>query len=104
MRDRERLFCKLDLANGLDGQLAKARTKIDEFKPERVLGTPLEDLVAFVVQECDVVPIRLHEDAIDADVQEIDVDVSGDPGRYITHDGPHLVKGTRLRWHVPFEG
>ena len=39
------------------------------------------------------------------DVQEAQVDVSGDPNRlFFDHVGPHYVQGIRVTYYIPFSG
>lgn len=81
------------------------RRQIDAIEADRLLNTSAEDLCLFFVEEYSIdVPI-LDEKSIAVDQHETQVDVSGDPRRYVTdRSRPFYVLGTTVEADVPFTG
>lgn len=88
------------------GQLRQSlKRELDALDSQRILATPVDDLVAQLVNEFTLnVPV-LRRDAIQQlPSEEIDIDVSRDPRRIFMSRGPHYAKGTALYIAVPFDG
>ena len=71
----------------------------------RLLNTPVSDLVTYFVERHRIEPITLHKDQWYADSKEVRVDVRYDPLRWIDDKSrPALVAGERTEVRIPFEG
>ncbi len=79
--------------------------EIDAIDADEFLNTPPDDLVAFYIDEFTIrVPV-VQYDQIAVDQGEAKVDVSGDPRRAIfDRERPFYITGTKITFHVPFEG
>jgi len=99
------LFNKVSILDVLPDQLRQIKQKVQELKADYLLNASEEDLVAALVDEFTLdVPV-LEEDGIHVDYGEQQIDVSGDPRRFITDRGrPFLISGTRVTFIVPFTG
>ncbi|MFZ0392712.1 MAG: hypothetical protein WCF17_21810 [Terracidiphilus sp.] len=86
-------------------QLRQIKQKIQELKADYDLNASEEDLVVALVDEFSLdVPV-LEEEGIHVDDGEQQIDVSGDPRRFITdRSRSFLIPGTWVTFIVPFTG
>jgi hypothetical protein len=79
--------------------------EIESMDSNRLLNTSTDDLVAYFGQKFRMDVPRLLEDQVEASSEEASIDVSRrfDYGPF-DRDGPVLVKGLAVTYHVPFEG
>lgn len=101
---RNCLFQKSSISNVLDAQGAQCRQKVDAIAKDQFLGTPVDDLVDFVVAQIVVQPLVIYDDRMSREQHEINIDVAGWPGRYTYGDGPCLVPGIRVVVSLPYSG
>ncbi len=80
------------------------RQEIASLSPNHILKTSTDDLCDYFVAKYTVEVPNLREDAIVADQQEKEIDVSNDPRRYWSSPGPHLMRGTEVSVSIPFTG
>jgi hypothetical protein len=81
------------------------KRELDGLDSQRILATPVDDLVAQLVNEFKLnVPVLRRDSIQQLPNEEIDIDVSRDPGRVFMSPGPHYVKGTAVYIAVPFDG
>lgn len=79
--------------------------EIDTIEGNRLLNTSVEDLCDYFVQKYKFEVPRLLEEGITVDQQEVPIDVSKDPRRYILdRSQPYYIRGTAVTYFVPFEG
>ena len=104
-RSVEYLFSDCDLYSVLEGQRMNMTHAIDDAEASVVNNRPAEEIASEFVREFEVRPPELTEGAISVEVEEAQVDVSGDPNRLLfDHEGPFYVAGIRARYYVPFRG
>lgn len=106
VRDDEHLFNDGDLHASLQDRLEKLKQAVERYDGNRLLNTPVEDLVAYFQEEFRIQRVELRENEIAADQAETTVDVSRiRDGRFLY--GPHAprsVAATAFHFYVPFEG
>ncbi len=89
----------------LDIQREKMKKEIDAYDGDSLLNTSIEDLCDYFEEKYKFDIPQLKEDEITVDQEEVNIDVSQDPRRYIRdRNGPFYIKGTEIRFYVPFEG
>jgi hypothetical protein len=99
------LFVTYDLAQSLQSTQQKMQEEILSLDANRLLNTPVADLVAHFVDKHIVDPITLLRDQWYADTKEVRVDVSNDPMRWIDERSkPFYMAGERTDVHIPFTG
>jgi hypothetical protein len=100
------LFSSYELRGFLETQLGKLRAEVDSLEPNRLLNTSPTDLADYLTKKCSVEPLVLRRDQWSADQQEVGVDVSRDPSRFLFDrpQGPYYIPGQRIEISVPFEG
>ena len=79
--------------------------EINNLGPDYLLNTDIDKLIDYYesVYRYDV-PVLL-EDKITVEEQDVDIDVSNDPTRFITNrNEPFYIKGTEYIYYVPFDG
>lgn len=78
---------------------------LEELPAQTIMASPLEDLTAEIVERFRLnVPVLDRAAIVQLPNEEVDIDVSHDPGRHFRSPGPHYVKGTALRIAIPFKG
>ena len=98
------LFNKLDIYSVMENQKRSLREAISS-APETMASSPDDDVVRQFLQKFDVQIPSLDESRMEMNDEEVDVDVSSDPRRFIPDDlRPFYIKGTKVTVHVPFEG
>jgi hypothetical protein len=97
-RQNEILFYKVDITAVMDAQLRNATGEIQEIDPDRLLNTPVDDLVAYIAAKYRIEVPLLHRDrAVLDEPQETFIEVN-DYGREIR------VPATLVTLTVPFDG
>lgn len=106
MRERDTLlFSEYDLVQVLDGAKKQMVQDIDKYPPNKLLNSSTEDLIQYFVDLIKMAPITLLVDHIQADQNEIEVDISQDRSRAIfDRSQPLHIKGTNLSLHIPYKG
>lgn len=100
----EHLFSKYDWHSVEYSQRDKMQKELMAIDGNRLLNTSTEDLCDYFEKQYTInVPI-IHEDEIAIESQEIDIDVSNDRGRDFSSYGPHYMRGTMVKIHIPFTG
>ena len=104
--ETEPLFGRLRLYDILRYQETEAlKRAIESFDGNRLLNTPVSDLVDYFVNELQIVPIQVLKDQISVEQKEINIDVSQDQGRLIIdRSAPFHVKGSQIIYYVPYHG
>jgi hypothetical protein len=94
----EILFFKADISAVVDARLRSATGEIQQIDPDRLLNTPVDDLVAYVSEKYGMeVPVLRRDQAVLDEPQETVVEIN-DYGRQIR------VPATLLTLTVPFDG
>jgi hypothetical protein len=97
-RQNEILFYKADINAVADAQLRKATNEIQQVDPDRLLNTPVDDLIAYIMTKYRIeVPVLHREQAALDEPQETFVEVN-DYGRQIR------IPATLVILTVPFDG
>ncbi len=86
----------------LELQERDCKKKISVLSEDRVLQTPLEDLILCFIDKYTVVPPEIDESGIQIDRADTKVDRRNSI-RYRTGDESHVV-GTKITFYVPFHG
>jgi hypothetical protein len=98
------LFQKHDWSAIQDAQHHGMRQEIADLSADQVLSVSVDDLCDHFCAKYSIeVPVLL-EDKIIADQHEVEIDVSGDPGRHWSTAGPHYLRGVEISVTVPFTG
>ncbi len=105
-RGRENtLFWDDDLSATLDHYAKSAKDKVDAINQDQFLATPIDDLVAHIVNDLYVSPLELYEDKAEMVQQEVRVDVSHNRSRNPFGDsGPIMVPGIKVVISIPYTG
>ena len=85
------LFSKFDLRAILEGHAQKAREFILSQSAEQIAGEAGDALIIEVEKEYRVKPLHLLEDHLEAEQEEIKVDVSQDPSRTISTEAVPFI-------------
>lgn len=106
MRRRDNLlFYEGDLHGTLGNQTRQISEKVNAIPKDQFLSTPEEDLVDHVCSGLHIEPLTLHEDSMEMEQHEVQIDVSGYRDRNPFGDrGPIYVQGIRITVLVPFTG
>jgi hypothetical protein len=97
-RQNEILFYKVDINAVTDTQLRNATSEIQQIDPDRLLNTPVDDLIAYITTKYRIeVPVLHRERAALEEPQETFIQIN-DYGREIG------VPATLVTLTVPFEG
>src|SRR5688572_7092409 len=100
----EYLFSDYDMHGVQQAQRVAVKKAVEDIRAEEFGATEIEDLTAAFVDRFRLDPPTLTEGAISVDVEEAQVDVTGDFSRGTFGRGPHLVPGIRASYFVPFTG
>lgn len=99
------LFSTHDLHAVLEGQRERLLAAIEAHPAADIRSRSLDDLVAYFVNEFKIQAPELTEGAVSAEVEEGEVDVSGDPQRFVRdRSRPFHVPGIVATYYVPFKG
>jgi len=99
------LFSKADLHAVIQNQRALAAKEVDALLPDKVLNTPLEDLVTYIVEKQGIEALVLDDAQAQVGQRDTRVDVTNDPLRWIPDRGERMfVPGTEVTLYVPFRG
>lgn len=106
MRRRDNLlFYEGDLHGTLDNQTRQINEKVNAIPKDQFLSTPEEDLIEHLCSQLHIEPLELHEDSMEMEQQEVQIDVSGYRDRNPFGDrGPINVHGIRIVVSIPFTG
>jgi hypothetical protein len=89
----------------VENQRKTAKRILEELPRQTILARSVEDLTAEMVEQFRLhVPVIERTGIVQLPNEEVEIDVSHEPGRYSRDRGPHFVKGTALRVSVPFTG
>lgn len=99
------LFNKYDLQSLLENNKRELREAILALKPDYILNTSEEDLVAYLKDKWSFDIPELEEAMIHVDYADKQIDVSGDPNRHFwDRSRPFYVQGTEVTFVLPFTG
>ena len=106
MRDNVLFGEQATIHDVIQHQRREVSKLLDKLPPEQILASSLDDLCAKLEQQFRVdVPVLDRSRIVELPKEEVDIDVSNDPGRDIRrHSGPLYLKGTAFRIAVPFSG
>jgi hypothetical protein len=97
-RQNEILFYKADINSVTDTQLRNATSEIQQIDPDRLLNTPVDDLIVYITTKYRIeVPVLHRERAALDEPQETFIQIN-DYGREIS------IPATLVTLTVPFEG
>lgn len=97
-REDEVLFCKASISTIIAAQLYNMGAEIQDLAPDRLLNTPVDDLVAYFVGKYGIeVPTLHRERAFLDEPRETDQEIN-DYGRQIR------IPSTLIKLTVPFDG
>ena len=98
------LFSDGDLSAGLDSKLNGIRASVHNIPREQFLATSVETLVEHLSASLAIEPLVLHEEQMQMDNAETQVDVTGHFDYDIGRGGPVHTSGHRLIFYIPFAG
>jgi len=99
------LFCNVDWHSVAEHQKREMANAIDGYDADQLLNTATDDLAEYFVNLYRIDVPTLGLDAIIADQQEVQIDVSQDQLRYIRdRSQPFNITGTRVEVEIPFTG
>ena len=99
------LFSRADWFSVEENQKRALQSEIDAIDGNRLLNTSVDDLCDFFEEKFRIDIPELHEDQIVADQQEVQIDVSQEPMRFIRdRSRPFNIAGTLVEVTVPFSG
>lgn len=101
----ETLFTKQFLGDVIRHYQQLLPKDLNEISSERVINTQVDEIVPHFVDKYALDIPTLHEEGIEVESEDADVDVRYDRNRLIRDTSrPVLVKGTRFTYFVPFDG
>jgi hypothetical protein len=100
----EQLFSDGELSSALDAKLAGIKDSVYSVPREQFLATSVETLVEHLLAPLTVQPLVLHEDQMQMDHAEVQVDVTGHFNYNIGRGGRVQTAGHRLVFYLPFTG
>lgn len=104
-REDPPLFSKGDLAGTLQNVESTLKGEIESYEANRLLNTPVEDLVAYFVAKFLVEAISLREGDISQEHRETTVDTRRmSDGMFMYGDHQRLHPATAFQFFVPFSG
>lgn len=104
-RQSDYLFCGPDWFSVAESQRQTLHSEIDAMDGNRLLNTSVDDLCDYFDEKFRIDVPTLHEEQTVADQQEVQIDVSQDPMRFIRdRSRPFHVAGTLVEVTVPFSG
>jgi len=99
------LFSQRRFGDLLRAAHLKIQHDIEQIPSATLLGASVESLCDHLEDQYRIDPLVLHEDRIEVDTSEADIDVRHDPDRFIRdRSRPHYIKGLQFVFHVPFSG
>lgn len=102
----EYLFSSKELRSFLEDRLVQSLQHVDGMDSDRLLGTPLQDLVNEIVEDYSLEPLNVIEDQMSQLLtEEIRVDISQDLTRFVLdRTRPMIVPGSRITVVLPCSG
>jgi hypothetical protein len=99
------LFSSIDLAGTLENAQRKMKEAVEAYDANKLLNTPVDDLVAYFADSATIEPLVLDESGITISQEEAQYDVTHDY-RYMHFPGEErrTVPATRTSFFVPFTG
>ena len=106
MRGQYQLFSEIDLNDVLTDFRAQAVAIIKSIPQGQFLELSDPEIIDIVSSKVQVLPIEIDEGNIEMRFEDIEIDVRGDPRRFIprSHIGPALVPGTMVIIDIPYTG
>lgn len=99
------LFYKDDLRATLEKNLQRAGSEVDSLDEAQFLSATDDQIVEHVYSKHEVLPLELHEDRMEMDMQESQVDVRDHFNRAsFGRSQPTLIPAVQVRVTVPFTG
>ncbi len=97
------LFAKWDVSNVIRNQGRELSHEIEALSDAQVLNTRLDQWCDYFEEKYRIEVPVLHEDRIETDERESNIDVSGEPGWH-PRSGPNYAKASTIDFFVPFSG
>lgn len=105
MTQRSYLFAKYELRAVLEAREQQIQQEINVLADNEILSTSEAALCDLFEEKYRVTVPHLKDLSISQDPREVQIDVSGDPMRFISdRSQPFYLTGLELSFHVPFEG
>ena len=99
------LFYKNELRKVMKNQVLSMKKEINNYSQNKLLNTSEIDLIDYFTKKYSISPLKLLEDNMYVDQEEVEIDVSHDRSRLILdRSKPVHIKGTKITLFVPFEG
>ncbi len=102
--DSNRLFSDVELSSAVDAKLNGIKDSVYAMPREQFLATSADTLVEHITGPLAIEPLVLHEDQMQMDHAEAQVDVTGRFDYDMGHGGRIVTGGHRLIFYVPFTG
>ncbi|NTU62333.1 MAG: hypothetical protein HGB05_02765 [Chloroflexi bacterium] len=89
----------------MEAHLKKTADRVNEIPKDQFMVSSDDEIVEHIRSDALVEVIKLHDDAITMEQEEIRIDVSARRERdYYSESGPILVPGVRITVSIPFSG
>lgn len=98
------LFSEGDLSSALDAKLASIKDSVYSIPREQFLATSIDTLVEHLLEPLAIEPLVLHDDQMQMDHAEAQVDVTGRFDYDVGRGGRVQTAGHRLAFYLPFTG
>lgn len=99
------LFSEGDLYGTLQNHEKKITEDVERYDGNKLLNTPVEDLVRYFEEKFRLEPLAILEDQISTDQQETKLDISQDRDAFFMYqDGTREVPATAVSFFLPFTG
>lgn len=103
-RDDYYLFSKYSLSNVISNHTKTTQDKLNQISKEEVEAVSEETLIKKYSDEFIINKLQLHEENIEQEATEKDVDVSYRTDLYWSRPGPHSKRGTLFTYYLPYNG
>jgi hypothetical protein len=106
MKSMNYLFTGPSMFDVVENEKQRVKKEVQKLDANYILNASEQDLIRALVDEFYLHVPKLREDDIHvADYRETQIDVSGDPNRFIIHRGePFYIQGNKTTIVVPFDG
>lgn len=106
MRVQYQLFSEIDLNDVLKDFRAQAVAIVMSIPQDQFLELSDPEIIDLVSSKVQIMPIMIDEGNVEMRFEDIEIDVTGDPMRFVPpwHTGPVIVPGTMVIIDIPYTG
>ena len=105
-REDINLFSEASVSAYVEQMLSHATEEAKSLSADKFESNPNNQIIDHIVSKYHITPLNVKDEQKVAKLDEVDVDVSGDPNRSFmdTTGGPFLLPGYKTTWTIPVSG